>query len=98
MGAGFLVALLPYATRGAFVVAVFALMIAVLPDGVDYPFPAEAAVLLRDSYTALYTLNILLPVDTFIEVIYYAFYMLTFTRVIYPIGFWLMKTVTGGGE
>jgi len=93
-----LLALLPYAAWGAFVLTLFAIAILILPNGADYPVPTEALDGIRTIYEWMYSFNLLFPVDTFIDVVYYGMWILVVTRVMWPFVFWLFKSLTGGGQ
>jgi len=72
--------------------------IALLPNGADYPFPQQATDLIETVYTWMYSLNMLLPVDTLADVLFWGFTVIVFTDVIWPAVLWLFKTLTGGGQ
>jgi len=80
-------------TTGALVIGV-----ALLPNGADYPFPPQAVTAIQTAYHWMYSLNMLFPVDTLIQVAYYGIIITIFTKLVWPTVFWLFKTVTGGGE
>jgi len=72
--------------------------IALLPNGADYPYPTEATTAITTAYTYLYSLNLILPVDTLVLTSFYGITIMIVTRLVWPAVFWLFKTVTGGGE
>jgi len=91
-------AALPYAIWGAAMLTLLGIGLLLLPNGADYPFPVEATNTIETVYTWMYSLNMLLPVDTFAEVLYWGFVIIIFTDIIWPAVFWVFKTLTGGGQ
>jgi len=79
-------------------IAFIAAGIAILPNGSDHPFPAEVGDALVTLYQWLYSFNFLFPVDTLVQVLVLGILVDVFARFVWPIIFWVMKTVTGGGQ
>jgi len=72
--------------------------VALLPNGSDHPLPPELITATQTLYQWLYSLNGVLPVDTLAQVLGYAILIEIFTRLVWPIIFWVMKTITGAGQ
>jgi len=90
--------LLPFAASGAFFLTVFGIVLAMLPRAETYPIPTNAITGIVEIYKWMYTLNMIMPVDTLAQVLFYVVVTLFFTRVVYPILFWVTMTLTGGGQ
>jgi len=93
-----LTALLPFIVSGAVFLAVLSTGLALLPSAATYPVPAQAIDTMVEIYRWMYTLNMILPVDTLAQVIYYFVVIIFFTRLVYPAVFWIIMTLTGGGQ
>jgi len=91
-------AALPYAIWTAAVLSLLGIAMVLLPNGADYPLPAEAVSTIETVYEWMFSLNMLLPVDTLADVLFWAFTIIIFTDVIWPGIFWIFKTITGGGQ
>jgi len=72
--------------------------LALLPAGADHPLPIEIITATQTLYTWLYSINNILPVDTLVTVLGYGVLIEIITRIIWPMVFWLIKVITGGGE
>jgi len=80
------------------VVAFLAAGIALLPNGSDHPLPPEIITATETLYSWLWSFNSIFPVDTLVQVLGYAVLIEIFTKILYPMVFWIIKTLTGGGE
>lgn len=88
-------------TLGVWIAAVIAFLatgIALLPNGADYPLPQEVVTATQSLYQWLYSLNSIFPVDTLVAVLGYAVLIEIFTKLVWPLIFWIFKTITGGGQ
>jgi len=88
-------------TLATWVVAVLGVLAALfvfLPAGSSVPYPHEVTDALIYFYHALYSFNGIFPVSTMITVLSYAVTLLLLTRIVIPIGLWIVKTITGAGQ
>jgi len=88
-------------TLGIWIASVLGLLsagIALLPDGSAHPLPQGVIDATQTLYVWLYSFNNIFPVDVLIQVVGYAVLIEIFTRIVYPLIFWLLKVITGAGE
>jgi len=82
----------------AAVIAFLGVAVALLPSGADHPLPTEVITATQTLYTWLYSLNMVLPVDTLARVLGLAVLVDVFTRLVWPLILWIVKIMTGAGQ
>jgi len=77
------------------IIIFFSAGIALLPNGSDYPFPSQISTAIATIWQWLYSLNNILPVDTFAQVLFYGVIIRLITQYYWPTIDWLFKRIRG---
>jgi len=69
-------------------------LIALLPSSAEYPFPPEIQDFLYTAVEYMYSLNTILPIQEFFNIIQYALVIMFLTRLVWPSAMWIFRVLT----
>jgi len=84
-------------TLGLYILAMvsaLSALIALLPSATEWPYPVQVSVGLTIIFDNMRALDQLLPVTELFNAVQYAFWILLFSRIVWPSAMWIFKAIT----